>query len=154
MCSQRDQPAAQDPGRRAASSSARVVSDINGVSARAMVSGLIEGQSDASACSAHARGALKRKTRGPRRQPGRRSQRTAPVRAAAHPTRQRRDAAARARRDRRLPAGRHAALRLGARAAADHPRHRRDRRRADPHRDRRRHGALRLRPSGWPAGPR
>ena len=38
-----------------------VVSDINGVSARAMVQGLIEGQGEA-ALLAHARGALKRKT--------------------------------------------------------------------------------------------
>ncbi len=38
-----------------------VVADINGISARAMVQGLIEGQ-DAAALLAHARGALKRKT--------------------------------------------------------------------------------------------
>ena len=59
-----------------------VVSDINGVSARAMVSALIEGQPIEHILGL-ARGKLKQKGRGTRRQSGGRSQHTAPFRAGA-----------------------------------------------------------------------
>ena len=129
-----------------------VVSDINGVSATAMVKGLIEGQGIASLLGL-ARGALKLKRDDLQAALDGDLSATPPVRAQAHP-RPHRIAAARVGRHRRLPAGGHAALRIGARPAADHSRHRPDRRCADPHRDRRRHGSASAAPSGWPRGLR
>ncbi len=88
-----------------------VVSDINGGRPWAMVSALIEGKSVEHMLGPGPRQA-QAKARRPRREPGRRSQRTAPVRARAHP-RPHRDAAARDHRHRPLPAGGDAALCLG-----------------------------------------
>ena len=120
-----------------------VVSDINGVSARAMVSALIA-QQPIEHMLGLARGKLKQKREDLSASlEGDLSARHLFVLGHIHAhieTLQRELAEID-----RLPARGDAALCLGAPAAADHSRHRRDRRRADPHRDRRRHGALRLR---------
>ncbi len=117
-----------------------VVSDINGVSARAMVAALIEGEEPSAACSAWQGGCSNKREDLLRAWKATLS--APPVRAAEPQGHIRQLEAQLAEIDAYLLAPCSPTLGLGA--AADHPRHRRDRRGHDPHRDRRRHGPLRL----------